>query len=105
MWNFIFMIVALVASVTITVVSLKAQAAIKQLKSFTSVDEDFIKVQNVRITYLMLTGLWLCGIVIITNFPTFEVKYSMWHGLYVFTSSMVYAVSFPLCINIKMIRA
>ena len=104
MWNLIFLVIAVVVSVTIAILGFKAQAAMTQLhKSFPDVNEKFIKEQKKHIMFLMLMGVALCGVVIIINIPSFAVQYSIWHGITIIVGSMVYAIICPVII--KNIRA
>jgi hypothetical protein len=100
----IFLVIAVVASVAITVWGFKAQDAMMQLhKSFPDISESFIRAQRNRTAFLVLMGVALCGVVIITNIPSFAVKYSIWHGSSIIVGSIVYSVMPPLII--KKIRA
>ena len=104
MWNFIFLVIAVVASVAIAVWSFKAQAAMVRLhKSFPDISETFMQAQRYRTAFITLTGVALCGVVIITNIPSFAVKYSIWHGSSIIVGSIVYSVM--LILIIKKIRA
>ncbi len=104
MWNFIFLVIAVVASVAIAIWGFKAQAAMTRLhKSFPDISETFMEAQRNRTAFLVLTGVALCGVVIIINIPSFAVQYSIWHGITIIVGSIVYSVMLPLII--KKIRA
>ena len=104
MWNFILILIAAVASIAITVMSFNAHNAMKRLhKSFPDVNEGFIEEQRNRIMSLMLVGVALCGVVIITNIPSFAITYSVLHAIAIIIGSIAYAVACPWII--KKIRA